>query len=228
MILVILGIGYWLISPFWRTTQVNEALPNMTEMSSTEETNKVVTLKQGTFTGFDKIHTGSGTASVIESDGKRYIRLEDDFVVQNGPDLYVGLGKNGVYTKGSELAKLKGTMGSQNYELPAGMNSNDIQEVWIWCKAFSTPFAKAVLIEKNNHVVPNDQIVVETYIRENIATLAPEDAVLGGTWYVTSVVVDSSLKTGTMSYEDGHIAGSATFSYRLEGATIILENIAKK
>ncbi len=155
LIIAILGIGYWLISPFWRTKQVSETLPNITETSSTEVENKIVILKQGTFTGFDKIHTGSGTASVIESVGKRYIRFEDDFVVQNGPDLYVGLGKNGVYTKGSELAKLKGTMGSQNYELPLEMNLNDIQEVWIWCKAFSTPFAKAVLIEKNTHVVPN-------------------------------------------------------------------------
>ncbi len=74
----------------------------------------------------------------------------------------------------------------------------------------------------------DEQALVETYIRKNIVTLAPEEAVLGGTWYVTSVVIDSSLKTGTMSYEDGHITGSASFSYRLEGTTIILENIAKK
>ncbi len=137
--LVILVVGYWLLSPLWLNVEVKEALP---VSNTTASTTSATTLKSGSFTGFDKVHTGSGTAKIISVDGKKYIRFEDDFTVQNGPDLYVGFGKNGEYIKGSDIAKLKGNQGAQNYELPAGA---DPEEVWIWCRAFSVPFAKAEL-----------------------------------------------------------------------------------
>jgi len=138
VVLVVVGAGYYFISPFFIQTTVNETLPTVSGIDETS----VTVLKEGTFTGFDKVHTGSGTARIVSVGDKRYIRFEEDFVVNNGPDLYVGLGANGTYTKGSELGVLKGTNGSQNYELPDGV---DPQEVWIWCKAFGVPFAKAVL-----------------------------------------------------------------------------------
>ncbi len=70
--------------------------------------------------------------------------------------------------------------------------------------------------------------LVEAYIKERIATLAPETPVLGGTWYVTSVTVDEKRNTGTMAYEDGHIAGNATFTYTIHSNTVSIENIIKK
>ncbi len=140
--IVLLSAGYYFISPFFINKVVNETLP---VVENTED-NSVEVVKQGQFTGFDKIHTGSGTASVISIGDKNYIRFEEDFVVNNGPDLYVGLGQNGSYIKGSELGVLKGNVGSQNYELPKGVSP---EEVWIWCKAFSVPFAKAVLNNTN-------------------------------------------------------------------------------
>ncbi len=147
IIIIVIVIGYWLISPLWRTEYVSEGLPVSSRNASTASSTSTlpVTLKSGTFSGFDKLHNGSGTVKLIDIDGKTYIRFEDDFNVTNGPDLYVGFGKNGEYIKGSELAELKGNVGSQNYEIPAGMNPDDIQEVWVWCKAFSTPFVRAAL-----------------------------------------------------------------------------------
>ena len=71
--------------------------------------------------------------------------IEDNFNVANGPDLYVGLGKDGEYKKGTEIARLKGNIGSQNYEVSADINLEDYNEVWIWCRAFSVGFAKASL-----------------------------------------------------------------------------------
>lgn len=148
VVIVVLGAGYYFISPLFIDEVVNETLPvveNAGESMANEDVALEI-LKQGQFTGFDRVHTGSGTASVISVDGKNYIRFEEDFVVNNGPDLYVGLGQGGSYIKGSELGKLKGNMGSQNYELPEGVSP---EEVWIWCKAFSVPFAKAVLSDMN-------------------------------------------------------------------------------
>lgn len=99
---------------------------------------------QGTFEGLAG-HSAEGRASLIKIGDKYFVRLEDDFRVTNGPDLYVGFGKSGAYQKGAEIARLKGNEGGQNYEVPAELNPAQFNEVWIWCRAFSVPFAKAVL-----------------------------------------------------------------------------------
>lgn len=160
IIFIVIGIGllaiaYWFISPFWRVVHVNESLPTPMENKTSEEDSTMdqnakqnigsLPLATGTFTGFDKLHNGSGTANIITIDGKTYVRFESDFTVTNGPDLFVGFGKNGEYIKGSEIGKLKGTVGSQNYELTGEFNQEMYNEVWVWCKAFAVPFAKAVL-----------------------------------------------------------------------------------
>jgi len=57
---------------------------------------------------------------------------------------------------------------------------------------------------------------VEAYIRENIATIAPEKAVLGGTWYVVTNTVDVDSNTGSVTYEDGHIQKTSNYSYETD------------
>lgn len=150
--IAIFAVAYWLVSPLWRKVYVNEAVPVSAASESVTDTTterpvtpQVTTIKTGTFTGFDRLHNGSGTASLIQVDGTYFIRFESDFTVTNGPDLFVGFGNNEVYAKGSEIAKLKGTHGAQNYELPADFDPNQYGEVWVWCKAFSVPFVKAEL-----------------------------------------------------------------------------------
>lgn len=63
----------------------------------------------------------------------------------------------------------------------------------------------------------DDKVLVEKYIRNNIETIAPEKPVLGGSWYVILVNVNPSMKTGTVTYEDGHIQGKASFNYVRNG-----------
>ncbi|HWO07098.1 MAG TPA: hypothetical protein VNM40_00775 [Candidatus Paceibacterota bacterium] len=60
---------------------------------------------------------------------------------------------------------------------------------------------------------PDDQRIpsVEEYVRQNIAMLSPEPAVLGGTLYVTEIEAKDG--RGTVWYEDGHIALVADFEY---------------
>jgi hypothetical protein len=102
------------------------------------------TLAQGTFNGLLG-HKAQGAAKLIKADGKYYVRFEDDFEVTNGPDLFVYLGKGGRYDPATQLAALKGNIGSQNYEIPASINAADYDEVWVWCRAFSVAFGKAEL-----------------------------------------------------------------------------------
>lgn len=102
----------------------------------------VTVIKQGSFSGLAG-HNASGTARIVKVGDRTYVRFESDFSVTNGPDLFVGFGKEGTYVQ--QLAKLKGNVGGQNYEIPATLNVSDYSEVWVWCRAFSVPFGKAVL-----------------------------------------------------------------------------------
>ncbi len=70
-------------------------------------------------------------------------------------------------------------------------------------------------------------VSVEQYIRDNVATLVPEESVLGGSWYILSIDLDEQTKTGIMTYEDGHIMGSATFSYDQENGVVMISDIKK-
>lgn len=52
---------------------------------------------------------------------------------------------------------------------------------------------------------------IEAYVRANISRLAPEKEQLGGTFFVTDLIAADGL--GTVSYEDGHNAYDAEFTY---------------
>lgn len=148
--LLIAGLGIYAFSPLLYDTKVSESLKEI-QMPMADATNlnqeaqdEIKTLKEGIFTGL-KGHDAKGTVKILEIDGKKYLRLEDNFEVTNGPDLYVYLGKDGRYNPKAEIARLKGNVGGQNYEIPASVDLNDNNEVWIWCKAFSVEFARAIL-----------------------------------------------------------------------------------
>jgi hypothetical protein len=106
---------------------------------------------QGTFGKVDFVHQGSGTAEIVEYDGKRSLRLENDFEVTNGPDLYVYLAEGTAPTGDpaslggyADLGALKGNAGSQNYEIPAG-TPETYRTAVIWCRQFSVLFSYAVM-----------------------------------------------------------------------------------
>lgn len=76
------------------------------------------------------------------------------------------------------------------------------------------------------NIVPFSHEVVEEYFKNNISALSSEEAVLGGTWYVTSVEFLSDY-TANIYYEDGHIARKffVSFSYDKSSGIIINELI---
>jgi hypothetical protein len=103
----------------------------------------------GSFHGL--AHGGSGSAAIFEFDGRRLLRLEN-LKVENGPDLFVYLSTTPAdAAEGSfpgsfvNLGRLKGNIGSQNYDVPPGVELSRYQSVVIYCKRFSTPFAAAPL-----------------------------------------------------------------------------------
>ena len=65
---------------------------------------------------------------------------------------------------------------------------------------------------------------VENYVRANIKTLATDQPVLGGSWYVVSVSVDEAAGMGQVVYEDGHIQSEANFNFAVDGDEVKITN----
>ena len=145
-----LGAAYWLAAPLFTTKEVHEGIKEIMETAERSgesgEEQESETVKSGNFIGADSFHKASGEANILKLGEKYFVRLEDDFSVTNGPDLFVYFGKNGKYAPEARIGRLKGNIGSQNYEIPANLNPEDYNEIWIWCRAFSVPFGHAVLI----------------------------------------------------------------------------------
>lgn len=154
---LVLVAAYWLVSPLFFDKKVDEKItdigkmkntPAQTEMSQQETEEAAVAsleeISSGSFVGLAG-HNAQGTVRIIKSDGKYFVRFEDDFESTNGPDVRVYFGRDGSYASETELGEIKGNIGGQNYKVPASIAVSEYNEVWIWCKAFSVPFGKAEL-----------------------------------------------------------------------------------
>jgi len=107
----------------------------------------------GNFRGI--AHDTKGQAEVYQfADGRRVLRLTG-FETSNGPDVRVLLVKaadapdnDTVKSAGSiELGKLKGNVGDQNYDIPAGVDLSAYRAVTIWCNRFGVNFGAAPLMQ---------------------------------------------------------------------------------
>lgn len=58
---------------------------------------------------------------------------------------------------------------------------------------------------------------IEDYVSQNISALSPEKEVLGGKFFVTEISAADG--RGTVSYEDGHVAYIADFTYTSDDRT---------
>ena len=87
-------------------------------------------------------HVTKGRVEIVKADGKATINLLDDFWFDGAPDPKVALGNNG-YDKTTLMGLLKSNTGASTYEVPAGINVDDYNEVWIWCEKFNVPLGVA-------------------------------------------------------------------------------------
>ena len=109
-------------------------------------------LARGTFTHpnpSDPIHYGKGRVTVYEG----LLYLEPDFEVGPGPKYHVYLvpeaevlpSTNVAKTMFVDLGRLRAFKGSQNYELPAGVDVAKYASVVIWCEQFGVLISPAKL-----------------------------------------------------------------------------------
>lgn len=99
-------------------------------------------LKRGSFAGLAG-HAADGDAKILDVSGTRFLRFEN-FEVTNGPDLRVYLAPDGSVSQGIELGKLKGSRGSQNYNID-GIDTDVYNTVVIYCQPFRVYFGEAQL-----------------------------------------------------------------------------------
>ncbi|MBV1854308.1 DM13 domain-containing protein [Catellatospora tritici] len=101
-------------------------------------------------------HESSGTAQLVRLPDGRYQVILRDLATSDGPDLRVWLtdqpvlpGRDGwhVFDDGKyvELGRLKGTHGTQVYDVPGSVDPTQMRSVTIWCKRFKVSFAAAPL-----------------------------------------------------------------------------------
>ena len=125
------------------------AAPETTQPESAEP--QIIVEAAGSF--IDRSHPTEGMALVLgDGSGQRFLRLED-FRTDNGPDLNVYLSaappdaSRGDFDDDFvDLGDLKGNVGSQNYEIPAGLDLDHYSTVAIWCVRFGVVFGAAELV----------------------------------------------------------------------------------
>jgi hypothetical protein len=150
---IIVAIGWYLFRPelLFISRHVNETFPATAAHQTPSSLGALMRLSQGRFHGV--AHATQGLATIYQlPDGKRALRLTE-FETSNGPDVQVYLvattdaTDNETVTQACfiHLGALKGTIGDQNYELPADVNLSKYQAVTIWCRRFGVNFGTAPL-----------------------------------------------------------------------------------
>ena len=132
------------------TAPADASTPGVSEAPTTTTAPVITTVASGQFESRD--HPSSGLATVITDGDRTFLRFEDDFATDNGPDLNVYLSKAPITSDSGafdddfvDLGDLKGNIGAQNYELDGSIDVSEYQSVVVWCVRFGVAFGAAPL-----------------------------------------------------------------------------------
>lgn len=103
------------------------------------------TIATGTFTGANDHITTGGVSVVKTANGGAVVILDTDFSLDGAPAPSVGFGKDGEYVAVSDLGTLEENTGLQVFVVPASVNVDDFNEVYIWCDDFTVSLGVASL-----------------------------------------------------------------------------------
>ncbi len=157
-VIVLAGLGWWLGSPLFITSTLNEALPTVTPRAAaataagatgaptaagtaaaTATTGPVI-LAEGELQFVDQLHNGKGPVRILRIGDQRLLRFEN-VTITNAPDVHIYLSREtgGKWAEATSLylGPLKATNGSFNYDIPANADLSLYKSVVVWCRAFS-------------------------------------------------------------------------------------------
>jgi len=143
--------GDLVVAEVVETTDDQAAMPVEAAESDAATTPQIQTIATNDGELVDHAHRGEGTINAITDGVQTFLRFEDDFAIDNGPDLNVYLvrgadanGPAGTFDDDFiDLGDLKGNIGAQNYEVPAGVDLSEYDTVVIWCVRFGVAFNAA-------------------------------------------------------------------------------------
>lgn len=91
----------------------------------------------------------AGTVKVRKAGGKTTVVFEDNYQFdpnKNPPDIKIGFGNGESYVKGSKIHdKLTIKKGAASFEVPAGIDTDKYNELYIYCEKFTVILAVAPL-----------------------------------------------------------------------------------
>lgn len=133
---VLIGVGYYTISPIFKKVSLNEASPAVQSVSSSAEAPVVATSYPVVGTVG---HPAEGTVTLVDSPEGKVVRYEN-YKTINGPDLFVYLSRDLEAKDFVNLGEMRGTEGNINYSVPDEVNLDDYRYVVTWCKQFGVLF----------------------------------------------------------------------------------------
>ena len=100
--------------------------------------------RSGSFTGH-KGYTAAGGVTIKKSGGKTSVVLGNDFLFKGTPpDIKIGFGNGGKYAKGTKIhEKLSHKKGAATFPVPAGIDTDKYNEVYIYCEKFTVILGSA-------------------------------------------------------------------------------------
>ncbi len=108
------------------------------------------TAATGAFTGANN-HITTGDVSIVRTaDGGAVVILDSNFNLDGAPQPNVGFGKDGEYVSATDLGDLAQNTGLQVFLVPASINIDDFNEVYIWCAEFDVSLGVAPLNKPTN------------------------------------------------------------------------------
>ncbi len=129
----ILALAYYALSPLFIHIQADDSAPASSQPVT----------KQARVIG-TAAHPASGTVSIVQADGKTYVRYEN-FKTINGPDIRIYLAKDTDAAEFIDLGQVRATEGNVNYGIPAGVDVSRYRYVLTWCEDFGVLFNYADL-----------------------------------------------------------------------------------
>lgn len=152
VLLVVLGLGWYLGSPLFIRTTLNESAPVAAPVASpsparggpavavTTPPATPQTIAAGELGYVDAIHNGKGKVLLLRAGEGPVLRFED-VAITNAPDVHVYLSpeSGGKWTEGTSLylGPLKATNGSFNYPIPPGTDLTKFKSAVVWCRQFT-------------------------------------------------------------------------------------------
>jgi len=163
VLLFVLGIAYYGISPLFRNIEVRDEapvvgdngevnetfapekpidmeVPEMEQASAGQEAEQAEQNVTGPFPVEGTLgHPASGFVRVFQTSTETVIRYED-FETINGPNLHVYLSKDLDAKEYIDLGPIRGTRGNINYMIPEEVNISEYNYILTWCVPFRVLF----------------------------------------------------------------------------------------